>query len=216
MKSFLILLIASVSLVSCRKDVIRGTGSVSTRTLSIPAFTRVEAHYDIDAVITYGNVQEVKVTGYENLLDILELELDQGILRLKFSNRYRKIKNSNIRFEIMVPAIQGAAVYGSGDITVKGFLSGNALTTGIYGSGSVSVLESAFENATIDIYGSGRVNAEGLQSRYALVNIYGSGNSYISVSDRLVSKIFGSGNVYYRGNPAIETSINGSGRVIRY
>ena len=34
-----------------------------------------------------------------------------------------------------------------------------------------------------------------LHIKNALVNVYGSGYSYISVSDRLVTKIFGSGNV---------------------
>lgn len=207
--------LAMLAVVSCKKDIIRGSGPVVTRTLSFPAFTSVEAHYDINAVITYGNIAEVKVTGYENLLNILETEIDNGVLKLKYNKQYNTIRNGNVRFEIIIPRIQKTGIYGSGDITVKGFLTGTQFTAGIFGSGDITVENSNYESATLDIYGSGKVEAQGLQVKNAVVNVYGSGHSYISVTDRLVSKIFGSGNVYYWGTPLLETTQNGSGRVIK-
>ncbi|HEX4957929.1 MAG TPA: head GIN domain-containing protein [Lacibacter sp.] len=215
MKQIILLLLTSIILISCKKDMIRGSGPVVTRTLSIPAFSSVEAHYDIDAVITYGNIAEVKVTGYENLLNILETEIDNGVLKLKYNKQYNTIRNGNVRFEIIIPRIVKTGIYGSGDIKVKGFLAGSEFTAGIYGSGDIIVENSNYQSATLDIYGSGKIEAQGLQVKNALANIYGSGHSYISVSERLVSKIFGSGNVYYWGNPLLETTQNGSGRVIK-
>ncbi|WP_407520207.1 DUF2807 domain-containing protein [Lacibacter sp. MH-610] len=212
---FFFVAFAMLAVVSCKKDSIRGSGPVVTRTLSIPAFSSVEAHYDIDAVITYGNIAEVKVTGYENLLNILETEIDNGVLKLKYNKQYNTIRNGNVRFEIIIPRIEKTGIYGSGDIQVKGFLTGTQFTAGIYGSGSVTVENSNYQLATLDIYGSGKIEAQGLQVKNALANIYGSGHSYISVSERLVTKIFGSGNVYYWGNPLLETTQNGSGRVIK-
>lgn len=220
MKKFSLIIIAVVAIlfVSCKKDAIRGNGRTITRTipdLASKSFTSVEAHYDIDAVITYGTSAEVKVTGYENLLDILEPELDNGVLKLKYSKRYNTIRNGNIRYEIVIPRIERAGIYGSGDIKVKGFLAGNRFTAGIYGSGNITVENSNYQSATVDMYGSGKVEARGLQVRNALVNVHGSGHSNISVSEKLTTKMFGSGNVYYWGNPIIETSQNGSGRVIK-
>lgn len=212
---FLFIALALLSVVSCKKDIIRGSGPVVTRTLSIAGFSSVEAHYDIDAVITYGNIAEVKVTGYENLLNILETEIDNGVLKLKYNKQYNTIRNGNVRFEIIIPRIDKAGIYGSGDIQVKGFLTGTQFTAGIYGSGSVTVENSNYQSATLDMYGSGKIEAHGLQVKNALANVHGSGHSYISVSERLVTKMFGSGNVYYWGNPVIETSQNGSGRVIK-
>ena len=212
---FFLVALAVVAVVSCKKDSIRGTGPVVTRTLSIAGFSSVEAHYDIDAVITYGNIPEVKVTGYENLLDILEPELDNGVLKLKYSKQYNNIRNGNVRFEIIIPRIERAGIYGSGDIKVKGFLTGNQFTAGIYGSGGITVENSNYEEATLDIYGSGKIETQGLQVKNALVNVYGSGNSYISVSEKLITKIFGSGDVYYWGSPVVEITQNGSGRVVK-
>lgn len=212
---FLFVALAMLAVVSCKKDAIRGSGPVVTRRLSIAGFSSVEAHYDIDAVISYGNIAEVKVTGYENLLNILETEIDNGVLKLKYNKQYNTIRNSNVRFDIIIPRIEKTGIYGSGDIKVNGFLTGTQFTAGIYGSGSVTVENSNYQSATLDIYGSGKIEAQGLQVKIALANIYGSGHSYISVSERLVSKIFGSGNVYYWGNPLLETTQNGSGRVIK-
>jgi Putative auto-transporter adhesin, head GIN domain len=220
MKKINLLLFSCIAIifVSCKKDSIRGEGQTVTRTLSDLAsknFTAIEAHYDIDAVISYGNIPEVKVTGYENLLNILEPQLDNGILKLKYSKQYYNIRNSNVRFEIIIPRIEKTGIYGSGDIKVKGFLTGNQFTAGIYGSGDVTVENSNYQSATLDIYGSGKVEAQGLQVKTANVNVHGSGHSYISVSEKLITKMFGSGNVYYWGNPLVETTQNGSGRVIK-
>jgi hypothetical protein len=217
MKKFQFIFAALVifMLVSCRKESIRGSGPIVTRTLSIGTFSSVEAHYDIDAVVTYENVAEVKVTGYDNLVNILEPELDNGVLKLKYSKQFNNIRNGNIRFDITLPMIQRTSIYGSGDIRVKGFLTGTQFTAGIFGSGDVIVENSKYQSTTLDIYGSGKVEAQGLQAKHAVVNVYGSGHSYISVSNRLVAKIFGSGNIYYWGNPVVETTQNGSGRVIQ-
>lgn len=213
--NLLLFSVLAIIFVSCKKDSIRGNGQTVTRTLSITGFSSVEVHYDIDAVVSYGNIPEVKVTGYENLLDILEPELDNGVLKLKYSKQYNNIRNGNVRFEIIVPRIERAGIYGSGDIKVRGFLTGNQFTAGIYGSGDITVENSNYQSATLDVYGSGKVEAQGLQVRNALVNVHGSGHSYISVSEKLTTKMFGSGNVYYWGNPVIETTQNGSGRVIK-
>jgi hypothetical protein len=216
--SFLLMALTALFFTSCKKDTIRGKGNIITQTLpglASKSFTSVETHYDISAVISYGNIAEVKVTGYENLLNILETEIDNGVLKLKYNKDYNQVKNGNVRFEIVIPRVQRTGIYGSGDIKVKGFLTGTQFTAGIYGSGNITVENSNYESGILDIYGSGKIEAQGLQVNNAFANIYGSGHSYISVSEKLVSKIFGSGNVYYWGNPLLETTQNGSGRVIK-
>lgn len=213
--SFIILALLTFFLFSCQKQTIRGEGTIATRTLGLSGFTKVETYYDIDAVITYGNTPEVKVTGYVNLLDILETVIDNGVLKLKYNSRYNTIRNGNIRFEITIPRLEGAGIYGNCSIDVNNFLAGQQFKGEIYGSGDMTVTNTNYQSAILDIYGSGKIKGEGLQVKNALVNSYGSGHTYISVSERLVTKMYGSGNIYYWGNPAIETSQQGSGRVIK-
>lgn len=201
--------------VSCRKEVLRGEGNTGTIALSLPAFTGVETHYDIRAVISYGNIPEVKVTGYNNLLDELTPEVENGILKLKYNSRYHTVRNGNLVAHIIIPSVTKAAIHGSGDISITGFTNGTSIHTRVHGSGAIRITGSIYQQAVLAIHGSGETDAAGLQAREAEALIYGSGPIRITATEKLKAGIYGSGNVYYWGNPALETTVQGSGRVIK-
>jgi Putative auto-transporter adhesin, head GIN domain len=202
-------------LFSCRKDVIRGSGNTIEQTKTVAAFDAVEAHYDIKAVISYGNTQSVRVRGYENLLGILETEVENGVLKLKYNHQYNTIRNSNVVAYIQLPALKKATTHGSGDINISGFQQGQELEVRIHGSADITVANSSYQKALLNIYGSGDIDAQTLWAKEAEVNVHGSGYSYITVGDKLKASIYGSGNIYYWGSPVTEVNINGSGRVMK-
>jgi hypothetical protein len=214
MKVLSLFLVAAI-LFSCKKDVIRGNGNTITQTKTVAPFTAVETHYDIEAIVTYGATQQVDVSGYENLLNILETSVENGVLKLTFNAAYNTVRNVNVVARIQLPAITGVTIHGSNDIEVNDFANGNAFTGQIHGSGTINVANSAFQTATLRINGSGDIEARDLQAKEATANINGSGNVFITVADNLNVTVNGSGNVHYWGNPAVEASIQGSGRVIK-
>lgn len=213
--TMLLLLAANLLFVACEKNVIRGNGPQSSRLLTLPAFKEVELHYDIKANVNFGPTQTVKVSGYENLLNILELTGEGDKLKIRFSDQYYNIRNNNVVVDITLPVLSRAAINGSGNIVVSGFRQASPIEAFINGSGNIEVGNCEYAKALFNVNGSGHINAKGLLAREATVNVYGSGHSYISVTDKLVARIFGSGNVYYWGNPALDLSINGSGLVIK-
>ncbi len=200
---------------SCSKEAIKGNGSIGTRTLTVPGFTAIESHYDIDAVLSHGANQEVSVTGYENLLDLLDFRVENGVLKLKFNDQYNTIRNSNIVATIKLPQLASAAIHGSGQISVNGFRDGNVFVARIHGSGNINMADSRYEKAELHIHGSGNINGQGLVAKSADISVHGSGHTSITVTDQLKAGIFGSGNIYYWGSPSVNLSINGSGKVIR-
>jgi hypothetical protein len=199
---------------SCTKDVIRGGGSISTRIMNLPAFSAIESHYDISAQIVYGTVQEVSVTGYDNLLNILEFKVENGVLKMMYDKDYESIRNGNIVATIKIPMISKATIHGSQNVSISNF-TGNTLNAKIHGSGKIEINNSTYQSAFLDIYGSGDIDAQTLQTKQAETNIHGSGDISVAVSDHMKANIYGSGNVYYWGNPVIETEQHGSGRVIK-
>jgi hypothetical protein len=215
MKQFIFLFAALAIFASCSKDVIKGSGNIITQTRSVPAFTSVETHYDVAANIRYGAAQELQVTGYENLLEILETTMENGVLKLKFNHRYNAVRNGNVVANITLPAISKVTIHGSKDITVSNFINGNSFAALIHGSGHIKVQNSSFQHASARIHGSGDIDARTLQAKEATADIYGSGDVFINVTDRLKATIHGSGNVNYWGSPAVETNLHGSGRVIK-
>lgn len=202
-------------LFACRKDVIRGNGNTIEQTRTVATFDAVEAHYDIKAVISYGNTQNLRVRGYENLLDILETEVVNGVLKLKYNHQYNTIRNSNVVAYIQLPAIKKATTHGSGDISISGFQQGQEIEARIHGSADINIANSTYQKAYLNIYGSGDIDAQSLWAKEAEVNVHGSGYSYITAGDKLKASIYGSGNIYYWGSPVTEVNINGSGRVIK-
>jgi Putative auto-transporter adhesin, head GIN domain len=213
---FLFLSIATATiLTSCSKDVIKGKGNVGSRTMNVPPFTAIETHADIKAVISYGTSPEVTAAGYDNLLNILDFKVENGVLKLNFNTSYNTIRNGNVAATVKVPVLIAATIHGSENIEVSGFTAGGSFHATIHGSGSIYVNNSNYQSAVLNVHGSGNIEAQGLQTKQAESNIHGSGNSSVSVSEKIVAKIFGSGNLYYWGNPAVEIVRNGSGKVIK-
>jgi hypothetical protein len=206
---------SALTLFSCNKDILRGSGDIRTETRTVQTFHSIESHYDIAANVTYGATQELKVTGYGNLIDVLETTVENGVLKLKYPNRYSTVRNGNVVANITIPAINKLTMHGSKDATISGFANGTSLSTMIHGSGDIRVENSSFENASATIHGSGDVDAQGLQAKEFTTEIHGSGDVSISVTDTLRVTIHGSGNVNYWGNPVVETTVHGSGRVVK-
>lgn len=199
---------------SCTKDVLRGGGSIGTKTLNLPEFSAIESHYDIGATITYGATQQISVTGYDNLLNALDFIVVNGVLKMKFDSKYESVRNGNVMATITIPALNKATIHGSKNLVMNGF-SGTSLTAGIHGSGNIKIENSQFQSMFLDIYGSGSINALSSPATRVNASIHGSGDISVEVSEKITANIYGSGNVYYVGNPVVEAVQQGSGRVIK-
>jgi len=210
-----LLFVFVVGLISCNKDMIKGKGSISTRPLQLNNVTGVESHYDIKAVISYGQTQEISVYGYDNLLDILDFKVENGVLKLKYNTNYNTIRNGNVVAYIKMPVLNKLVIHGSKNIEVSGFANGNSLNATIHGSGNILVDNANYQAAILLMHGSGNIEAQGLVAKEAEATSHGSGHINISVADKLKANIFGSGNIYYWGNPLLESTRNGSGRVVK-
>ena len=175
----------------------------------------METHADIKAIIVYDTLQQVTVTGYDNLLNLLDFKVENGILRLNFNSDYNTINNGNVVATIKVPVLSGATTHGSKNIEISGFDDGTVFNAAIHGGGSIYVNNSTYHSAVLEVHAGGNIEAQGLQAKEAVSSIHNKGNCSVSVSDKLVAKIFAKGNIYYWGNPVLEVSLNGSGKVLK-
>ncbi len=229
------LLAASISLTSCDKACLKGSGSTNTQTLTIASFSGVELGGAFDVNVSQGATQEVTVTGHQNIIDKLEIEVNSGLCEIKLEDGC--YKDYDMTFNITVPDIEKVYLSGSGTININDFIDQNDLDVRISGSGDIYL--NAFdgcENLTLTVSGSGEmfanadfvdltdldinINGSGTYDGYAIetndcdINISGSGQCKVTVQDNLSVTISGSGDVYYRGNPTITSNISGSGDII--
>lgn len=201
---------------SCKKDLITGSGEIKTEQRTLENFTNVSTEGSSKVHIVKGNVFEVKVKAYTNLLPYLETIVQNGKLSIRYKNT-SSVRNDNSEIFITMPALTALSSYGSGDIDADGEFNGATdFNAEIRGSANISIAHGAAQKLVLQSSGSGNFKSFGLTAQHADIFISGSGNAEITVAQKLKAAINGSGNVYYKGTPsAIENNINGSGKVIK-
>ena len=203
---------------SCKKEntlTIIGGGNTAMQNRAVSSFTGIETMGQISVGISQSNMTEVILYGFENLLQITETVVENGILKIKFNSAYSNVVNSNMVAFIRVPHLNYIANYGNENMEMGGFLNGTSLNAKLYGSGDIKVLNSKYLNASLQVVGSGNIEAKGLVADTVSATIHGSGFINISPQQKLNATIYGSGNINYWGFPVVETMVYGSGRIIR-
>jgi hypothetical protein len=217
MKKFLGLLASSMIILSgCNKDNLSGSGATDTELRVVPVFTSIELKGSAEVDVSYSTTQEVKITGYENLLPYYETKVFNNTLYLQFRSDVYNVRHNNIKLNITLPLLSGIRVNGSGKVTAGNFINGDGLTASVNGSGDIFVNASRYNKANYFINGSGDLKASGNIVAEAVAGISGSGSIELNVTDKLKANISGSGDIKYWGNPGtVETQVSGSGKVTK-
>lgn len=231
--TLLVIIGLSIILTSCDEifDCEVGRGPTETRVLNLSQIKSFELNGSADVYISQGADQEVVVEGQENILDLLELDVDNGHWEIDFRDCIRR--SDDLRFYITLPEYQFIALSGSGNIYSENIIEAAHLKIELDGSGRIMLdvdtdnleaeitgsgdinLDGYTKNSNFEIIGSGSIKALDLLTEVCEAEIAGSGNIQVNVIESLEANISGSGNIRYKGNPSVSQSINGSGKLIR-
>jgi hypothetical protein len=208
----------------------RGTGPITTKSYDVDGFTGIGLEISATVYVTQGPEYSVEAEGYRNLVDELDLDVRNGVLRIDFFGCVRNV--DDFRIYITMPEIESLAVAGSGDIYSENVITSEELELDIAGSGDMDIaaetnrlevniagsgdmlLEGITEVLQIRVASSGNVQAFRMDAQDVEVDIAGSGDVDVVAQNSLKVRIAGSGDVRYRGNPSLDVDIAGSGRVI--
>ena len=192
----LIILFVSISFLSCDDDnCIKGEGILETRTIALASFDKVSLLGVDHLTIKQGDIQEVKVTGYPNIIDQLNTNISNKAWEIRLKDGC--YNNADMDIEI-------AGNSGTKEVLFNITGSGN-----IVGTNNFTDLESV----KLNISGSGDFDAFSMESLSYEVIISGSGNANVHPINQLTGVITGSGNINYLGTPEVNVSITGSGKV---
>jgi len=220
---------------SCEKVV--GEGPLVTQTRSVGNFTGVSSEMSGKVNFTIAPDYKVEITAQQNILDVLNTNVVDGVLHIDFKNNVRVRQHEDLLINITAPyadyfRLSGSGnmnaqgdiaadnlkltLSGSGDITVQNAVIADKIDADVSGSGNISIANGSAVNEDVDISGSGKVEMAGVDAENAVTHTSGSGDVKLSLSKNLDVHISGSGSVFYHGNPIISTHISGSGRVIPF
>ena len=220
---------------SCRKVI--GEGPLITEIRPVANFTGVSTEISGKANVTISSDYKVEITAQQNILDVLNTNVVNGVLHIDFKDNVRVRAYEDITVNISMPVADYFRLSGSGNMDVNGdvvtnnlklILSGSGdiavqtaavadkIDAEVSGSGNISVANGSAVNEDLDISGSGNIQLAGVATQKTITHISGSCDVKVVVSQSLDAHISGSGSVYYRGNPIISTHISGSGKVIPF
>jgi Putative auto-transporter adhesin, head GIN domain len=232
-----VVLLAAVFFIfpSCKRVV--GEGPVVTQTRTVGNFTGVSSEMSGKVNFTIAPDFKVEITAQQNIIDVLNTNVVNGVLHIDFKNNVRVKEHEDLLINITAPYADYFRLSGSGNMNVQGDVAANDLTvtlsgsgdiaiqnaviddkidTDISGSGNISIANGSAVNEDVEISGSGKVEMAGVGAQNAVTHTSGSGDVKLAISSNLDAHISGSGSVYYHGNPIISTHISGSGRVIPF
>ena len=206
-----------------------GKGPRVEKDLQLDDFNGIRLTFSADVYLTPGRSQSVRVSAQQNIIDLLETEVDNGIWKIDTEENIDD--HSKIKIYITVPEMDYVKLSGSGNIYTEGLFenNGKAVEVGVSGSGDLQFrtnarslsaaisgsgdieLKGSTDDISIRVSGSGDIDAIDLTARNCEVRISGSGNAKVHATQDLNVRVSGSGDVYYRGRPNVQSRISGSG-----
>ncbi|MCP3929651.1 MAG: DUF2807 domain-containing protein [Bacteroidetes bacterium] len=208
----------------------KGVGTSVEEEIFVAPFSGIDIDIAADVYITQGDEHEVVVRGEQNIIDLLDRDVKNGIWEIDFEHCVRRYDELDVY--ITIPNLDYLKISGSGSIRGQNVFLINDIEVLISGSGDVHLeleaddvegkisgsgqieLEGLAETLDFKISGSGDLKAFDLPVQRAKIQISGSGDAEVHVLDELDVRVSGSGDIYYIGNPAVDAVISGSGRVI--
>jgi len=226
--SMILWLFIATSFISCK-----ATTTQATSERKVPAFSELNLCISANVVLTQGPIQKVDIQASDRLLNLIETEVRDGKLTIKWSERFVR-ENESIKIYITMVDVKSLHVSGSGDILCNGNILTSTINLSISGSGTIKLdklkaetIESSISGSadiivggseaanslTAKISGSGNIKVPDLPVKNVEISISGSGNCYVNAVETIKARVSGSGDIFYSGLATIDAKVSGSGGV---
>lgn len=227
----LLLAFSSLAMNACVLHVDLGSGNLTTRSVEMPAFDRVDTRSFLDVEVTPGPVQSVTVTCDDNLQENIDIFVEEGTLVLDSVDSMNIHASPGCKAQVALPALSAARTRGSGLLQVTGLPctqmhlqsdgSGDIIYAGqcaqlqvmTFGSGDL-MLDGQSQNLSLETRGSGDIDAQGWTAQHVSALTFGSGDISVNAQQSIVATSEGSGDIEISGPaPHRQITNHGSGDI---
>lgn len=157
----------------------------------------------------------VEVYTSDNLLDLIDIGVEGGKLKIGFKRGY-KISYNVLKVKVQSAEIEAIALSGSGDIRLADGVKSDKLKLSVSGSGDIDFSHLTCSSLKVSVAGSGDIDGKGLTCDALDIAISGSGDMKFSslTVGSVEASIAGSGDIELQGSgeKAIYR-ISGSGEI---
>lgn len=208
-------------------NVVKGNGTVTTKSYSLGYFSGVELAGAFNVVVQQGDEPSLTIETDSNLQELLEVSVEQETLHIS-TQRDKALRPTKMDVLLTYPALQRIQVSGAVKLSSPGSvvtenlsfeLSGaseiqldmevNTLHTQVAGAGKISFSGTA-NTHRIELAGASNLDAENLITSSTHITLAGAGSANVHATTSLHAQLSGVGQIRYYGNPA-EKHISKSG-----
>lgn len=195
----------------------KGNGNVTEETREVGPFTGIKVSRGMNVYICQGSPAKVVVKADENLMDLIETRVEDGILKITITGAIRKASEKKVLVTVeeieSISTTSGSNVFSDSVITSPSLkISASAGSNLNLAINSEEVEFSAFAGSNINLEGKAgefegnasagsNVRAGGLATKISRVKASSGANIWIQVDEKLDGKASSGGNVFYSGNP---------------
>lgn len=221
----------SLFFVSCKRNIVTGTGDITTASRQAGSFDKIVIKLPVDAVINVGNSNSVSVKTYENLHEYIKTDIADNTLTIYSDEGI--ILEDDITFTIGTSSLKMLKIAGAADAEINGNVAADRFDLKVSGASSVDISQlnteyflaklSGASKLTIEsgkvgtaeyrVSGAAKIYAFGLMADNAKAKLSGAGKAEVNVSEKLEAKISGAGYIDYKGHPTVSSKISGAGSV---
>lgn len=198
-------------------------------------FSGISTSAGIDVYVTQGDNYSVKVKTDRDIMKYVITRVDNGVLRVEYSNNLKNNRRRNIQTVVYVtlPKITTLSASSGADIKVGGVITGNSLTVSASSSGEVKamieydkVVISSSSGADVELKGkvnictasasSGAdIDISDLECHTAVVEASSGADIEVYATDTLTASASSGASIEYHGNPRVVTKNASSGGSVR-
>lgn len=213
---------------------IRGNGYVITEEIDVSFFHSVNLNTVVELNIIHGERFTLTLTGDDNLLDLIEVEIKGNELCIYSTKENIEFKNVSGTITMPEP-IKSATVSSIGKMKINTQVDPVQFRASISGIGKVEINNLNTEELIVDMSGMGNMVATGKATSVKIDNSgmgkiqlneviasrvicdnSGMGKVEVHVSDYFKGNVSGMGGITYSGNPKeVRTEISGMGKITK-
>ena len=176
---------------------ITGKGAMEKQDRDAKDFKGIDLMASADVIIKQGSAYKVIVEGQQNILEILETVVDNGILRIKFKEGSWNLNFDKLNVYVETPSVSSIVLSGSGNMTLESALNSEDLDIKISGSGNIKTADGlTAKKINVEIGGSGDIKMGSTTATELKAAVLGSGNFEIKgTGDKAEFQVTGSGDI---------------------
>ncbi len=213
---------------------VKGNGNVKTETRNTSDYDQVRVAGFFDVELVSGNEGKITVEAESNFMEHIMTEVNGSSLKIYVEKgvNLRPTWNKGIKITVPFEDLDMVTLSGSGDVVGKDVIKAANFSTGVSGSGDVTLkldvatlegkvtgsgdlrLDGQTNDAEYRVTGSGDIHAFSVKAQDVDAKVTGSGDIRAHCDGYLTARITGSGDIKYSGNPKKEDSkVTGSGDI---